>query len=302
MACWGFDKYGQCGNGGHDPNVPVTTEDLTAVVQIAAAEELTCALISDGTARCFGFSHYGQVGDGITSGWEAHVHGPVKVAGLERAVGIAVGGWHGCALLDDATLSCWGAGNDGQLGFAPPDYCEGEHESPGAACSLVPRPVPGLGDVVQVAPGGDHTCALLSDGAVWCWGAAYQGQLGDGTQEDRMAPAPVPGLSAVKQISASGNMTCALLDDKTVSCWGSNEQGQLGRDTTGESCQSQSGACSAVPDKVAGLEGATRVVAGGGHACAWTEHDTLHCWGDNIYGQLGDGTNVDRTEPAPVAW
>jgi alpha-tubulin suppressor-like RCC1 family protein len=302
MACWGNDKYGQCGNDAHNENLAVTTSDLTAVVQIAAAEELTCALIADGTARCFGFSHYGQVGDGITKGWEVHVHGPVKVAGLKRAVAIAVGGWHGCALLDDATLVCWGAGNFGQLGFDPPDYCEGAHEAPGAACSLVPRPVPGLDDIVQVAPGGDHTCALRSDGSVWCWGAAYDGQLGDGLQQDRMAPAAVPGLSDIKQISANGNMTCAVHGTGRISCWGSNTAGQLGRDTTTESCQSQWGPCSAVPGEVEGLEGATMVVSGGRHACAWTESNTLACWGSNLWGQLGDGTGVDRSTPVQVAW
>jgi len=85
-----------------------------------------------------------------------------------------------------------------------------------------------LNSVTAVAAGEYHTCALLGNGTVRCWGANSAGQLGDGTTTDRITPATVSGLSGVTAIAAGDFHTCARLTDGTVTCWGANWYGQLG--------------------------------------------------------------------------
>jgi alpha-tubulin suppressor-like RCC1 family protein len=85
--------------------------------------------------------------------------------------------------------------------------------------------------VAEIAAGGYHTCARLSDGTVRCWGHNEYGQLGDNTQTSRLVPVAVSGLSGVAEIVAGASHTCARLSDGTVRCWGNNDYGQLGDNT-----------------------------------------------------------------------
>ncbi|MBI4701488.1 MAG: hypothetical protein HY744_10070 [Deltaproteobacteria bacterium] len=194
-------------------------------VAVAAGYRQSCALLEDGTVRCWGLKLFGQSGDGTpkTSGTA------VAVPELTGAVGLSFGWDHACAVLADRTVRCWGGNGCGELG-------DGTTKSANA-----PVAVAGLANAVAVAAGDYHTCALLGDGTVRCWGCNWDGGLGDGTTENSSTPVPVAALAgavglAVRTSGSSGSvLSCAVLADGTVRCWGENTWGQLGDGTLQDS-------------------------------------------------------------------
>jgi alpha-tubulin suppressor-like RCC1 family protein len=226
VRCWGAGESGALGTGNtantHLPVqvVGVGTEDPPLMaVGVDAVGRHACALIEDGTVRCWGENDSGQLGDGTNVSQKVAVVSTL----VEAAAAIAVGERHSCALTEQGLVSCWGAGELGQLGA-------GVLQS----FSLQPVPVLGLLDVVQIDSGGDHSCARLMDGTVWCWGGNEKGQLGDGSFGSDMwaaQPVQVIGLAGAQDISLGPTHSCALLRDDSVWCWGGNGQGQLGNGT-----------------------------------------------------------------------
>jgi len=182
----------------------------------------------------------------------------------------------------DRGVRCWGSNTQGQLGDGT------------LADSPAPVQVSSLGsDVIAVAAGGNHTCALSAQGRVRCWGSNAQGQLGDGTQIDSSLPVEVRGLeSRVTAIAAGGRHTCALSAEGRVWCWGANDDGQLGNKTKKTSL---------LPVGVDGLAGGMAAIAAGdGHTCALTGGGGLKCWGRNDFGQLGNKTKKTSLIPVDV--
>lgn len=226
----------------------------------------TCAIV-DGAVRCWGWNEYGQLGDGTTENRTT----PVEVVGLGPGVrAVSAAGSRTCALTAESKVACWGAGE-----------------------AVTPVEVAGLGAGVQaVTTGGGHSCAL-SGGGVQCWGGNEFGQLGDGTASDQTLPVAVVGLdSGVLSVALGAAHTCALSAGGAVSCWGRNESGQLGDGTTTD----RSG-----PVAVVGLASAVQAVASWeDHTCALTTDGAVMCWGNNESGQLGDGTNTNRSTPVAV--
>src|SRR5882672_917733 len=168
VRCFGENNWGQLGNGGFaNASTPVTASGLTTAVSAGAGIEHSCALLADGTVRCWGTNFVGQLGNGTIGGGSAI---PTTVQNLSAVAALAAGGFHNCAILSDRTVQCWGRNQDGQLG-------NGNNTTD----SGTPQPVSGLSGVAALAGGGYHTCAILTDATVRCWGRNDRGQVGDGT-------------------------------------------------------------------------------------------------------------------------
>ncbi len=205
--------------GGCNPALSTIAQQnqlLGDVRQVDDHWDHACALLADGTVKCWGAIGYDASGPGQASVRTSA--DPVPVKGLGGVVEVALGSSHTCARVRDGSVLCWGLGWSGALG------------QPSLASANTPVAVPGLRDVVQLASGGSHSCALLRNGTVACWGDDGTGPRADGR---RTGPVAVPGLSHVKQIACGGEHSCALIDDGTVRCWGNNTHGELGNGEMG---------------------------------------------------------------------
>ena len=279
--CWGNNSTGQLGDGTTtDRFTPVDVFGLASGMHAVAAGNLhTCALTENGGIKCWGANVRGQLGNGgSTDHWT-----PVDVVGLGSNMhALAAGYFHTCALTNGGGVKCWGWNYDGALGDGT------------TITSSTPVNVTGLGSGVRaVATGALHTCAVTGAGGAKCWGNNLFGQLGTGAGTDHTTPVDVVSLtSGVRAIAAGYGHTCALTESGGVKCWGDNEAGQLGDGTTTDRL---------TPVDVAGLSSGVRAIAvGGGHTCALTDSGAVKCWGDNYYGQLGDGTTTGRLTPVDV--
>ena len=218
MRCWGTNYVGQIGNGSMDGSpVPTPVQGLTTVIGSAVGGFHNCALLSDRTVRCWGRNQDGQVGNGDNT---TDARTPQPVSGLSGVAALAAGGYHSCALMPDATARCWGRNTRGQLG-----------DGSSLQWSSTPVPVSGLATAVAISGGFYHTCALLQDGTVQCWGDNDSGQIGN-TLAYSSVPMTVAGISNAVGVSAGAYHTCALLADGTARCWGRNSNGQLGNGAT----------------------------------------------------------------------
>jgi alpha-tubulin suppressor-like RCC1 family protein len=281
VKCWGDNEFGQLGNGTKTNNsIPVDVSGLASgVTAITAFNNHTCALTANGEVKCWGSNEYGQLGNGTNTDSST----PVDVRGLTGDVIAIAAGWHHtCALIASGGVQCWGSNDYGGLGDGTKTF------------SSIPVDVSGLtGDVIAIAVGGWHSCALAAGGGVKCWGNNFWGQLGDSTNTDISIPVDAIGLaSAVTAIALGGEHTCAITASGGLQCWGSNGDGQLGNGTNTDST---------TPVNVSGLvNGVTAIALGSFHTCAVTVSSGVKCWGDNEFAQLGDGTTINRSTPVDV--
>ena len=211
------------------------------------------------------------------------------------ATRIDAGDLHTCAVLEDASLRCWGNGAVGQLGYGNTDTI-GDDETPGGPVDI------GAGrTATALAAGGDHTCAALDDGSVRCWGFGTLGQLGYGNTDTigddetprSAGPVDLGAGRTATAITTGANHTCAILDDASVRCWGAGFAGQLGygnTDTIGD--DETPGAAGAV-DLGAGRT-ATAITTGANHTCAILDDASARCWGAGGFGRLGFGNTDDH--------
>ena len=276
--CWGSNADGRLGNGTTtDALTPVAVSYLDGAAKVTAGHLHTCAVTNSGAVWCWGSGGAGQLGDG--TGTDALT--PVSVSGLGSGVAaLTSGDTHTCALTSAGAVRCWGSG---QLG----DGLTGAR--------LTPAAVSGLGSgVAAIGAAMHHTCAVTSAGAVSCWGRNNVGQLGDGTTTSQDAPVPVSSLaSGVAAVAVGDWHTCAVTEAGAVKCWGWNGYGQVGDGTT---------TWRVTPVPVSGLgSGVTTVSASDRHTCALTSGGAVWCWGNNWWGQLGDGTTTSRSAPVAVS-
>jgi alpha-tubulin suppressor-like RCC1 family protein/pimeloyl-ACP methyl ester carboxylesterase len=289
VKCWGGNNNGQLGNGTTNySTTPVAVTGITTATAISIGFNHTCARSSNSTVQCWGNNARGQLGNNATTTVQST---PVAVSGLTTATGIGLGSMHSCARLSDSTLKCWGYNDSGQLGNG---------ESGGLLTySSTPVAVTGVTGAVEVSGGGaalagSFTCALLSSGAVQCWGANADGELGVGTASVRALPVLVQPttLNLATDVVGGADYTCVLWNTGAVKCWGQNGSGQLGNGTTTSSGN---------PVDVIGITNATALSAGYGHTCARLADSTVKCWGENSSGQLGNGNTTDASTPVAVS-
>jgi alpha-tubulin suppressor-like RCC1 family protein len=150
---------------------------------------------------------------------------------------------------------------------------------------------------VQISAGGDHTCAITSRGAAYCWGGNFNGALGDGTETDSGVNGPQPVIGGLKfvSLSAQEDFTCGLTTRGAAYCWGYNgSRGQLGDGTT----TTASGVNG--PQRVIGGHRFQALQVGSDGACGLTTRGQTYCWGDNSSdGELGDGTTTSSGVNGP---
>ncbi|MGL4649979.1 MAG: RCC1 domain-containing protein, partial [Caldilineaceae bacterium] len=277
VKCWGFNWWGQVGDGGGVYNLmPVDVIGLESGVQaISAGTAHNCALTTSGGVKCWGNNVFGQLGDGTTSSHRI----PNDVTGLVSGVqAIAAGNVHTCALTIAGGVKCWGFNASGQLG----DGTTTDRDTP--------VDVSGLADDIRaISAGYNHTCVLTNGGGVQCWGRNIFGELGDGTTTDSRTPVDVSGLtSGVQAIVAAYDYSCALTNAGGVKCWGLNESGRLGDGTQTNRL---------TPVDVSGLASGVQAIAAHDQACALLSGGGVKCWGPNANGQVGDGTTTNRLTP-----
>ncbi len=280
VRTWGWNFFGQLGDRSNtDRAAPVQVPDLENVRAIAAGETHTMALMDDDTVRTWGCNSYGQLGHGT----DTDSNRPVQVPGLNNLKAIACGGYHTIVLEDDGAVWAWGNNEYGQLGNGTEEI------------SLIPVRAADLNHVISVAGGDMHTIAIRDDGTVWTWGNNEYGQLGDGTNTDSNVPVSVSSVFNVRQVisvAGGGSHTIALGNDGTVLAWGRNSYDQLGK-----SVRAQTG----TPVQAYRLDNAIISVAGGElHTIALGEDGKVRTWGNNKYGQLGNGTNADTSVATEV--
>lgn len=277
LKCWGSMP----GNGTGSSLSPVSVTGLSSGVKsVSAGGTFTCALTTVGGVRCWGAGSLGQLGDGLLTGSSV----PVTPTGLSTGIAaISVGAQHACALTTSAGVKCWGWNNYGETG-----------DQSGATTTAQPIDVTGLPtNIVAISVGGYHSCVVTSSGQAWCWGENQVGQLGDGTTVDRSTPSPVLGLSGVVSMTGGTYHSCAIAAGGAVSCWGSNNSGQLGNGSATDSW---------LPVPVVGLSSGVVQISGGRfHTCSVDTAGQAKCWGNNGWGQIGDGTTTFRYTPVGVS-
>jgi len=238
-----------------------TSDILQKVVRVAVGNYHTC-MLTPGEVECGGLNM------------------KIRVAGEFSA--IVAGDNYTCMLTTSGGVKCMGRNNYGQLGDGT------------TTDRTVPVDVQGLTrGVSALAAGENHTCALMMDGGVKCWGRNYFGQLGNGTTAYSLLPVDVKGLpTGTATLAAGNNHTCAIMVTGETKCWGANESGQLGDGSLINRPE---------PIDVPGLLGdVIAISAGFTHTCALTSHGQVLCWGDNSNGQLGNWKHDIHTLPKIV--
>lgn len=283
VQCWGRNSEGQLGDATFNQRTrPVDVFGLhSGVTAVATGGAHTCALTSGGGAKCWGYNHDGQLGDGTTTNRNT----PVAVVGLSSGVaGIAAGDAHTCALTTSGGAKCWGDNSNGQVG----DGTTTDRTAPVGVSGMT-------SGVAALSAGQLHTCALTTGGGVKCWGYNNLGQLGDGSRTDSAEPVDVLGLqSGIAALEVGAQHSCALTLPGGVKCWGSNLAGQLGDDASGPIAPYPVDVCGDDPEDPCQhtLSGVAAVTAGSAHTCAAMTDGRLMCWGWDGFGQLGDGGSL----------
>ena len=290
-------------DGSDAPGAPRSFRALTV------GDDHSCALLLNGTVKCWGENNLGQLGQGDTVNRgdgpnEMGANLPTVNLGTGRtATALSAGTNHTCALLDNGTVKCWGWNIRGQLG-------QGDAFSRGDNANEMGDNLPAVNlgtgrTAVAISAGLTKSCAVLDNGTAKCWGSNTDGQLGQGDLLDRgdspnemgdnLPAIPLGTGRTVRSISAGGNFACAILDNGDTKCWGDNGSGQLGR---GDTFDQGDGPGEMGDNLLAIFLGSGRTVTaislGQVHACAILDNDTLKCWGHNSSGQVGLGNNVNR--------
>jgi alpha-tubulin suppressor-like RCC1 family protein len=285
--CWGWSYSGELGQGESKDfmtMVPLPVEGARSYREISTGFFNSCAITSGNAAFCWGHNGYGQLGDG--SNQRSNV--PVAVDGSHLFRAVSAGYDYACGITSASKAYCWGANNLGQLGV-------GSVSGPQAVNSH-PAPVAGGHVFDTIDTGESNTCALTTADELYCWGSNWSGQLGSGQElRDTIAePVQIHTGHTFTMITVGDSHICGLKSSGKAYCWGENLYGQLGG---GERSDDP------VPElvEVAGGHHFVTLSAGERFTCGLTTAGDAYCWGGNMYGQLGDGTEELRAAPVRVS-
>ena len=295
VFCWGRNGNGQIGNGqtgtaacgtsGHKcKDIPTATNDLGSdVISLAFGHQHACGLLDTGAVKCWGRNNAGQLG---TSGGDKDTPQTINLGSGRTATSIYAGGHYTCAILDDASVKCWGQNDQGQLGIGS------------TSNTNTPTTINTLGSgrtAVSLATAFDSVCALLDDGSVKCWGSDFDGQLGNGGTNADLSSPPSSAINlgtsrTAKAITGGEFHFCAILDDDSIKCWGQGTDGKLGTGSTGDRSTPTSTSGSFASGRYA-----VAIDAGYDHTCVLLDNGDMTCWGSDADGQLGNGASSSST-------
>jgi alpha-tubulin suppressor-like RCC1 family protein len=278
---WGKNDYGQLGDGTQTENhVAKQINSLSNIISVAAGFDYSIALKNDGTVWAWGNNMWGVLGN-ATSLSEFH---PIQINNLSGIIAISAGTEHCLALKNDGTVWSWGWNAAGCLG-----------DGSSVAKRPTPAPIAALSNIKAIAANGSlHSMALKNDGTVWTWGDNFYGQIGDGTSIEKHVPVQLTSISNIAAIGTGERHSFAIRNDGTLLAWGWNGNGQLGVDFNFSFFQS-------TPFNVPAFLGIKRIAGGSFHSIVQKTDGSILTMGNNIYGQLGDGSNVvNRYMPANV--
>ncbi len=300
--CWGADVSGQLGNPATalSSSVPEAVTS-NSTVTISAGQNQACAISSGGAAYCWGDDTYGELGNGTTTSTAQTSPVAVSTSGVLAGVTltqISAGSNYTCALSSAGVAYCWGQDNYGQLGNNTTSSTP--YSSPVAVYTTT-GVLSGV-KLIQISAGNQHTCALATTGAVYCWGYDVDGELGNSSNTTTGAPVAVTtsgALSgvAITQVSVEHLGTCAVGANGAAYCWGYNTDGDLGNSSN----SATNFPVAVYPSGVLSGKFLTQISGSALSACAIDSTGKAYCWGsDTTYGQLGNGSTTTNSN-VPVA-
>jgi alpha-tubulin suppressor-like RCC1 family protein len=285
VQCWGDNDNGELGDGTLTPRAaPTSVQGFhDTIVSLATGPHHSCAVLeSSKSVVCWGNNADMELGDGTTIMHPA----PVAVQGVPsgKALAVAVGEFHSCVLLTDGAVWCWGATGEGQTGITQ------AMPTPPILVGMVPN-------ATAISAGSAHTCALYGvSGGIACWGRNNYGQANGGMPSASTPPTLVglPDSMGAAAVFAGGDSACAIgkSAERPMFCWGANTFGQL---ALGAEAGPSSDPAATL------LSGISTIALGAAHGCATSGPDRhAYCWGDNMFGQLGDGDTMNTNRPVLV--
>ena len=305
LYCWGRGNFGQLGVGNnYDFATPQKVGGTNDWTHTSLGEYHNCGIRNNRQLYCWGRGTLGGLGNDDTSNHKFFE--PQSVGNDSDWTHVSLDNSHTCGIRNGGELYCWGQGDNGRLG----DGDTSDHDVGN------PQQVGSTSDWTHTSLGEYHTCGIRNNGQLYCWGQGDNGRLGDGntghhdvsTPHLVITPSPLIKRSfhffekkgrpfATPTLSMGEKHSCAVKEGEVL-CWGDGSEGQLGRDGTVTIDEAK------VPDSVDGLSEAIGVSAGKAHTCSLSEDQegqkTVHCWGDNSKGQLGNDTKTDSQTPVTV--
>lgn len=295
VACWGYNysqelgygdanKYGEGTDRYRAPSFPINLGASRTARRLSVNYSHSCAILDDDSVKCWGQNASGQLGYGDNKKLGTPAATSIVLGG--KAAVIATGLSHTCVILENGSVKCWGANSAGQLGYG--DYTS-RLAAPSTPVDLGPNR-----RAKSLALGAYHSCAVLDDDSVKCWGNNANGQLGLSDKNYRNKPDSAVKFAGnnnlrARSIAAGAYHTCAILSDSSTYCWGRGKQGQLGYGDVNDKMVSDAAALNFGGRRI------EKISAGLSHTCALFDNDDVQCWGSNEEAQLGTGTTVPQT-------
>jgi alpha-tubulin suppressor-like RCC1 family protein len=270
VYCWGINDAGQLGVGpalGGTASPRAISGGLAFDALGKGGYRFQCGVTAGSVPYCWGANGGGQLGDGTDVDQYVPVAVDIEVALVSVSASFEVA----CGLDPDGVAYCWGQNRWGEAGIGTTAPTEG------------PRPVGTDLRFAELSLGGSsiHTCGMTIGGTAYCWGDGWD-----------LVPEAVPGGHVFRTLVGGGGHACALTEEGAAYCWGDNSYGQLGDGSTTSSPK--------IPVAVSGGLTFASITGGNTHTCALTDSGAAHCWGENVRGELGDGTAQIREEPVAV--